>query len=151
MNFLKEIRNVFFFKWIFEHHINLKQNAPNENIFKNFPIFPFHLKFIYPDEGLKNPKRLTLANNSNYQKKSSFKELVIFIFVHSHTIIFTSHIYIYIYIMKFWLLNSGGVVANKLDCDIAVSTFELQSRYYIHFHTNPLGKGMDPLIPPASV
>ena len=33
------------------------------------------------------------------------------------------------------------VVAKVLDCDAAVSEFELQSRYYIHFKTNTLGKG----------
>ena len=32
-----------------------------------------------------------------------------------------------------------------------VSEFELQSRYYIHFQTNTLGKGMNPLIPQAMV
>ena len=30
-----------------------------------------------------------------------------------------------------------------------VSEFELQSRYYIHFQTNTLGKGMNPLILPS--
>ena len=36
-----------------------------------------------------------------------------------------------------------------LDCGIVVSEFELQSRYYVHFQTNTLGKGMNPLILPA--
>ena len=40
-----------------------------------------------------------------------------------------------------------GIVANVLDCDIVVSKFELQSLYYVHFRTNTLRKGMDPLIP----
>ena len=35
-----------------------------------------------------------------------------------------------------------GVVVYVLDCNIIVSKFELQSRYYIHFWTNTLGKGM---------
>ena len=34
-----------------------------------------------------------------------------------------------------------------LDYDLEVSEFELQSRYYIQAYT--LGKGMNPLIPPA--
>ena len=38
------------------------------------------------------------------------------------------------------------VVANLQDCDIVVNEFELQSRYYVHFRTNTLGKGMNPLI-----
>ena len=39
--------------------------------------------------------------------------------------------------------NPRGVVANVLDCDIVVSEFELLSRYYVHFRTNALGKGMN--------
>ena len=34
-------------------------------------------------------------------------------------------------------------------CDIVVSEFELQSRYYVHFQTNTLGTDMNPLILPA--
>ena len=40
-----------------------------------------------------------------------------------------------------------SVVANVLDCDIVVRVFQLQLRYYIHFLTNTLGKGMNLLIP----
>ena len=42
--------------------------------------------------------------------------------------------------------SSCGVVANVLDCDIVVSEFELQSRYYIPFQTNTLGKDINTLI-----
>ena len=35
-----------------------------------------------------------------------------------------------------------GVVANVLQCDIVVSEYELQSRYYVHFYANIFGKGM---------
>ena len=42
-----------------------------------------------------------------------------------------------------------GVMAKALDCGIVVSEFKLQSRYYIHFWINNLGKGMNPLIVPA--
>ena len=42
-----------------------------------------------------------------------------------------------------------GVMVNVLDCGIVVREFELQSCYYVHFQTNPLGKGMNPLILPA--
>ena len=41
-----------------------------------------------------------------------------------------------------------GVIV-PLDCGIVVNEFELQSRNYIHFRTNTLGKGMDPFILPA--
>ena len=40
-----------------------------------------------------------------------------------------------------------GVVV--LDCGIVVREFVLQSRYYVHFRANTLGKGMIPLILPA--
>ena len=46
------------------------------------------------------------------------------------------------------ILN-GGVMFKAMDCGIVVREFELQSRYYVHFRANTLGKGMNPLILPA--
>ena len=40
-------------------------------------------------------------------------------------------------------------MANVLNCDIVVNEFKFQSRYYIYFLTNTLGKGMNPFIHPA--
>ena len=37
-------------------------------------------------------------------------------------------------------------MVKAIDCGIVVSEFVLQSRYYVHFRANTLGKGMDPLI-----
>ena len=45
--------------------------------------------------------------------------------------------------------NANGLVANMLDYDIIVSEFELQSRYYIHFETHTLRRGMRPFILPT--
>ena len=42
-----------------------------------------------------------------------------------------------------------GVMVKTMDNGIVVSEFVLQSRYYIHFRANTLGKGMNPLILPA--
>ena len=43
-----------------------------------------------------------------------------------------------------------GVMVKAMHCGIVVREFVLQSRYYIHFRANTLGKGMNPLIlPPA--
>ena len=42
-----------------------------------------------------------------------------------------------------------GVMVKAMDCGIVVREFVLQSRYYVHFRTNTLGKGMDPPILPA--
>ena len=37
-------------------------------------------------------------------------------------------------------------MANILDSDIFISEFELESRNYVHFRTNALGKGMNPFM-----
>ena len=43
-----------------------------------------------------------------------------------------------------------GVMVKAMNCGIVVCEFVLQSRYYVHFRANTLGKGMNPLIlPPA--
>ena len=51
------------------------------------------------------------------------------------------------------LLSMGGcprgVMVKVMDSGIIVSMFELHLRYYIHFRTNTLGKGMNPFILPA--
>ena len=39
-----------------------------------------------------------------------------------------------------------GVLVKAMDCGIVVRGFVLQSRYYVHFRANTLGKGMNPLI-----
>ena len=39
-----------------------------------------------------------------------------------------------------------GVMVKTMDGGIVVSEFELQSRYYVHFRANTLGKDMNPLI-----
>ena len=41
----------------------------------------------------------------------------------------------------------GDVIANLLDFDIGVNEFKLQSCNYLHFGTNTLSKGMNPIIP----
>ena len=42
-----------------------------------------------------------------------------------------------------------GVMVKAMDCGIVVRKFVLQSCYYVHFRTNTLGKGMNPIILPA--
>ena len=39
-----------------------------------------------------------------------------------------------------------GVIVKAMDCGIVVREFVLQSRYYVHFRANTLGKGMNPFI-----
>ena len=46
-------------------------------------------------------------------------------------------------------MNRGylrSVMVKALDCRIVVSEFEFHSRYYVHFRTNTVGKGMNPFI-----
>ena len=48
-----------------------------------------------------------------------------------------------------WLFRrrgSCGVMVKVLDGGIVVSEFVLQLHYYVHFRTNTLGKGINPLI-----
>ena len=45
--------------------------------------------------------------------------------------------------------RNGYVMVKAMDCGIVVGEFVLQSRYYVHFRANALGKGMNPLIFPA--
>ena len=60
------------------------------------------------------------------------------------------NIYIYIhYFSKVFWRCPRGVMVKAMDCGIAVREFVLQWRYYVHFWTNTLGKGMNPLILPA--
>ena len=40
-------------------------------------------------------------------------------------------------------------MVKAMDCGIVVSEFVLQSRYYVHFRANTLGKSMNFLILPA--
>ena len=49
------------------------------------------------------------------------------------------------------ILRGGprNVMVKAIDCGIVITEFEFQSRRYIHFRTNTLGKGMNPLILPA--
>ena len=55
--------------------------------------------------------------------------------------IFTSH---------FMRWCPRGVMVKAMSCGIVVREFALQSRYYVHFRANTLGKGMNLLIlPPA--
>ena len=46
-------------------------------------------------------------------------------------------------------VSSRGFVANLLDYDIVVIEFELQSRYYVQFWANALGKVWNNLILPV--
>ena len=50
-----------------------------------------------------------------------------------------------IYDQEYLKQNRGcprGVMVKAMDCGIVLSEFELQSRYYVHFRANTLGKGM---------
>ena len=58
---------------------------------------------------------------------------------------------IYITYAKTYTLKGcpRGVMVKAMDSGIVVYEFVLQSRYYVHFRANTLGKGMNPFILPA--
>ena len=43
-----------------------------------------------------------------------------------------------------------GVMVKAMDCGMVISEFIFQSRYYVHFRANTLGKGMKPSYPPSN-
>ena len=45
-----------------------------------------------------------------------------------------------------WWRCPRGVIVKAMDCGIVGREFILQSRYYVYFRANTLGKGMNPLI-----
>ena len=57
---------------------------------------------------------------------------------------------IYVFIQPLLIGRGGprGVMVKAMVCRIVVREFVLQSRYYVHFRANTLGKGMNPLILP---
>ena len=82
------------------------------------------------------------------QKK--FKKYVVHIILRQHS----SFVQLFVNIFYEWnpQQNRGcprGVMVKAMDCGIVVSEFVLQSRYYVHFRANTLGKGMNPHILPA--
>ena len=55
-----------------------------------------------------------------------------------------------LFTLLFFLGCPRGVMVKAMNCGIVVREFVLQSRYYVHFRANTLGKGMNPIIlPPA--
>ena len=48
-------------------------------------------------------------------------------------------------LLLMFTVHNNGVMVKAMHCGIVVSEFELQSRYYNHFQTNTLGKGITPL------
>ena len=49
--------------------------------------------------------------------------------------------------LHLWGRNLRGILAQVLDCNIAVSVFEHQSRYHIHFRAKTPGKAINSLLP----
>ena len=57
------------------------------------------------------------------------------------------HLFIRDVILKIGGCPPRGVMVKAMDCGIVVREFVLQSRYYIHFRANTLGKGREPPYP----
>ena len=56
------------------------------------------------------------------------------------------HMYMHVYTHAYAWGCARGVMVKAMDYGIVVSEFVLQSRYYVHFRANTLGKGMNLLI-----
>ena len=135
-------------KYLFVDSKSLESNSFSKVLSSNYPtkvllIFAlkvlFVLAFVYATPAFSTNRNLT--------------------YTHTHTHIY---IYIYIYIQSQYLLKTSellalrlfrgcprGVMVKAMDCGIVVSEFVLQSRYYVYFRANTLGKGMNPLILPT--
>ena len=55
----------------------------------------------------------------------------------------------YFVLINFLMGCPRGVMIKWMDCRIVVSEFVLQSRCYVHFRANTIGKGRNPLILPT--
>ena len=79
-------------------------------------------------------------------------EMWIFILLYHHLISDLKYILILLYSIFSCIdhykdgVCPRGVMVKVLDCGIVVCEFVLQLRYYVHFRSNTLGKGMSPLI-----
>ena len=80
-------------------------------------------------------------SEKNSTKKILFWVRFLFILLKKKTRVFL--------LVKMNWRTSRCVVASVLNYKIAVGEFELQSRYNVHFPTNPLEKGMNPPCPPS--
>ena len=63
---------------------------------------------------------------------------------------FNFNFLVFLYLSLSTPLRKSGcycdVMVKALDCGVEVNVLELQSRYYVHFQTNTLGKDMNLLI-----
>ena len=73
---------------------------------------------------------------------------------HHHPFIIISIIITYLLLSSlsfsapfYYYLHQNYIKA--MDCGIVVCEFVLQSRYYVHFRANTLGKGINPSYPPS--
>ena len=112
-----------------------------------------------------NRQKWSVCSISSNKHMCAYIYIYIFVCVFIHMNIYTyinTCIYLYIEreclrIMLLWLDKilkihrrcPRGVMVKAMDCGIVVSEFVLQSRYYVHFRTNTLAKGMNSLIFPA--
>ena len=95
------------------------------------------------DEGEKNCVTASFANES----KNTFPDTSRMIFSDVLSSLALSGCYTS---YQLWQQPPRGVMVKAMNCGIVVREFVLQSRYYVHFQANTLGKGMNPLIlPPA--
>ena len=100
-------------------------------------VFPYDFMILRPAQNDPLHKFVKMF----FEKfKKEFHEYISPFIIHFEEIKLPHDAYVYL---------SRGVMVNAVDCGIVVREFVLQSRYYVHFRANTLGKGMNPLILPA--
>ena len=117
----------------------------------SFHFFSLPKMYIWVEK--RGLKMAELAHTQEPRYESAVKHLLCFI---HHSLILldwyraTSSHWIILASPHFLTGCPRGVMVKAMDCGIVVREFVLQSRYYVHFRANTLGKGMNPLILPAS-
>ena len=89
----------------------------------------------------------------DYYYKIPLSSIYIYIYIYIYTCIYIYmyvyiciYIYVYIYMCVYIYIY---IYIYIYYYGIVIREFVLQSRYYVHFRANTLGKGMNPLILPA--
>ena len=113
-------------------------------------IFPL----MEPYTGLCNPRMVNnLGEGQLILPCLKKKKKILTLFLRRTVCILNSEISISLIVFHSLSFIYGGdprsVMVNAMNCGVVVSEFVLQLRYYIHFRTNTLQKGMNPLILPA--
>ena len=116
---------------------------------RDLVIIPYNI----PQERIKSRD---FSLRKNYLKPNCFRHTYLWViqYKHAYLNLYASKILnIFVYMLVTATQQKRGgphdVMVKAMACGIVVSEFVLQSRYYVHFRANTLGKAMNHLILPA--